>query len=128
MKMRSFLLEAGTIIAWKKYPYIKKLWSKVRGRQLPFNMFTIVPNRTELLTSDDMRDIEIYEPIRKYNKQEQSKISILAKDTLYSSDWVDVASLINIVRPNTLLGSITLATCKYYKKVEWNEKLDEYIY
>lgn len=128
MKMRSFLLEAGTIIAWKKYPYIKKLWSKVRGRQLPFNMFTIVPNRTELLTSDDMKDIEIYEPIRRYNKQEQSKISVLAKDTLYSSDWVDVASLINIVRPNTLLGSITLATCKYYKKVEWNEKLDEYIY
>lgn len=128
MKMRSFLLEAGTIIAWKKYPYIKKLWSKIRGKQLPFNMFTIVPSRIELLTSDDMRDIEIYEPIRKYNKQEQSKISILAKDTLYSSDWVDVASLINIVRPNTLLGSITLATCKYYKKVEWNEKLDEYIY
>lgn len=128
MKMRSFMLEAGTIIAWKKYPYIKKLWSKIRGKQLPFNMFTIVHSRTELLTSDDMRDIEIYEPIRKYNKQEQSKISILAKDTLYSSDWVDVASLINIVRPNTLLGSITLATCKYYKKVEWNEKLDEYIY
>lgn len=128
MKIRSFLLEAGTIIAWKKYPYIKKLWSKIRGKQLPFNMFTIVPNRTELLTSDDMKDIEIYEPIRRYNKQEQSKISILAKDTLYSSDWVDVASLINIVRPNTLLGSITLATCKYYKKVEWNEKLDEYIY
>lgn len=91
-------------------------------------MFTIVPNRTELLTSDDMKDIEIYEPIRKYNKQEQSKISVLAKDTLYSSDWVDIASLINIVRPNTLLGPITLATCKYYKKVEWNEKLDEYIY
>lgn len=128
MKMRSFLLEAGTIIAWKKYPYIKKLWSKVRDKQLPFNMFTIVPSRTELLTSDDMKDIEIYEPIRKYNKQEQSKISTLAKDTLYSSDWVDIASLINIVRPNTLLGSITLATCKYYKKVEWNEKLDEYIY
>ena len=128
MKMRSFLLEVGTIIAWKKYPYIKKLWSKVRGRQLPFNMFTIVPNRTELLTSDDMKDIEIYEPIRKYNKQEQSKISILAKDTLYSSDWVDISSLINLVRPNTLSGPITLATCRYYKKVEWNEKLDEYIY
>lgn len=128
MKMRSFLLEAGTIIAWKKYPYIKKLWSKVRGRQLPFNMFTIVPNRTELLTSDDMKDIEIYEPIRRYNKQEQSKISALAKDTLYSSDWVDISSLINLVRPNTLSGPITLATCRYYKKVEWNEKLDEYIY
>ena len=82
MKMRSFLLEAGTIIAWKKYPYIKKLWSKVRGRQLPFNMFTIVPNRTELLTSDDMKDIEIYEPIRRYNKQEQSKISILIQQRL----------------------------------------------
>lgn len=128
MKMRSFLLEAGTIIAWKKYPYIKKLWNKVSGRQLPFNMFTIVPNRTELLTSDDMKDIEIYEPIRRYNKQEQSKISILAKDTLYSSDWVDISSLINLVRPNTLSGPITLATCRYYKKVEWNEKLDEYIY
>lgn len=128
MKMRSFLLEAGTIIAWKKYPYIKKLWSKVRGRQLPFNMFTIVPNRTELLTSDDMKDIEIYEPIRRYNKQEQYKISVLAKDTLYSSDWVDISSLINLVRPNTLSGPITLATCRYYKKVEWNEKLDEYIY
>ena len=55
MKMRSFLLEAGSIIAWKKYPYIKKLWSKIRGKQLPFNMFTIVTNRTELLTSDYMK-------------------------------------------------------------------------
>lgn len=128
MKMRSFLLEAGSIIAWKKYPYIKKLWSKIRGKQLPFNMFTIVTNRTELLTSDYMKDVEIYEPIRKYSKQEQSKISVLASDTLYSSDWTDVAALINIIRPNTLSGPITLATCKYYKKVEWHEKLDEYIY
>ena len=128
MKMRTFLLEAGSIIAWKKYPYIKKIWSKIRGKELPYNMFTMITSRTELLTSDKMKDILVYEPIRKYSKQEQSKISALSRDRMYSSDWKDITSIINIVRPNTFVGPISIDACRYYKKIEWNEKLDEYIY
>lgn len=128
MKMRSFLIEAGSIIAWKKYPYIKKLWNRIRGKELPYNMFTIAASKTELLTNDVIKDILIYEPIRKYSKQEQNKISVLTCDRLYSSDWQDITSIINIVRPNTFVGPISIDACRYYKKIEWNEKLDEYIY
>ena len=71
----------------------------------------------------------IYEPIRKYSKVESNKLNILCKDSGYNNeDWVDTANIINLVRPNTFAGPTTLNTCRYYKKVELYEKLDEYIY
>lgn len=45
-----------------------------------------------------------------------------------SKEWNEVVTIINIVRPNTLLATSSIDKCKYYKRVEWNEKLDEYIY
>ena len=101
MKMRSLMLDAGSIILWKEYNPIRKLWSKVRRKTLPFNRFTIVGQKTELLITFGLGS---------------------------SKEWDEVVTIINIVRPNTLLATSSIDKCKYYKRVEWNEKLDEYIY
>ena len=95
MKMRSLMLDAGSIILWKEYNPIRKLWSKVR---------------------------------RKYNKLESNKLMTITFGLGSSKEWDEVVTIINIVRPNTLLATNSIDKCKYYKRVEWNEKLDEYIY
>lgn len=133
MKAVSMMVEAGSVIAWKKYSLLKEVWAWLRRKELPHNRFTIIPSRTELILINNAGKADfnaaIYEPIRKYSKVESSKLSILCKDSGYNNeDWVDTANIINLVRPNTFAGSTTLNTCRYYKKVALHEKLDEYIY
>lgn len=128
MKIRSLILDAGSIILWKQYNPLIKLWNKILRRDLPFNRFTLVSQRTEFLTIDNLKDIVVYEPIRKYNKQEITKLSVITSDNNYYKDWKETVTLVNIVRPNTLQSTDTIDKCRYYKKVECNEKLDEYIY
>ena len=100
----------------------------VRRKTLPFNRFTIVGQKTELLTTDKLENIVVYEPIRKYNKLESNKLMTITFGLGSSKEWDEVVTIINIVRPNTLLATNSIDKCKYYKRVEWNEKLDEYIY
>lgn len=132
MKAVSIMVEAGSVIAWKKYSLLKEVWAWIRRKELPYNKFTIIPSRTELILINDMGcnfNASIYEPIRKYSKVESNKLNILCKDNGYDSeDWVDTSNIINLVRPNTFSGTTTLNTCRYYKEVKLYEKLDEYIY
>ena len=132
MKAVSMMIEAGSVIAWKKYSLLKEIWAWIRRKELPYNRFTIIPNRTELILINDTGatfNAAIYEPIRKYSRSESNKLSVLCKDCNYNNeDWVDTANIINLVRPNTFTGLTTLNACRYYKKVELHEKLDEYIY
>lgn len=132
MKAVSMMIEAGSVISWKKHSLLKEIWAWIRRKELPYNRFTIIPNRTELILINDTGatfNAAIYEPIRKYSRSESNKLSVLCKDCNYNNeDWVDTANIINLVRPNTFAGPTTLNTCRYYKKVELHEKLDEYIY
>lgn len=132
MKAVAMMIEAGSVIAWKKYSLLKEVWAWLRRKELPYNRFTIIPGRTGLILINDTGinfNAAIYEPIRKYSKVESNKLNILCKDSGYNNeDWVDTANIINLVRPNTFAGPTTLNTCRYYKKVELYEKLDEYIY
>ena len=128
MKMRSLMLDAGSIILWKEYNILHKLWNKLRRKELPFNRFTIVGQKTELLTTDKLENVVVYEPIRKYNKLESNKLMTITFGLGSSKEWDEVVTIINVVRPNTLLATSSIDKCKYYKRVEWNEKLDEYIY
>lgn len=127
MKMRSLMLDAGSVILWKDYNILRKLWSKVTKKELPYNRYTIIGQKTELLTSDKLSNVIVYEPIRKYSKIESTKLTALIYGLGCSNDWDEVVTLINLVRPNTLTID-GIDKCKYYKLLEWNEKLEEYIY
>lgn len=128
MRMRSLMLDAGSIILWKEYNPLRRLWSKLRRKPLSFNRFTIIGQKTELLTSDKLENVVIYEPIKKYSRLESNKLMTITFGLGSSKEWEEVVTIINIVRPNTLLATSSIDRCKYYKKIEWNEKLDEYIY
>lgn len=128
MKMRSLILDTGSVILWKNYNPIRRLWSKITKKNLPFNRFTIVNQKTELLTTDKIENVVVYEPVKKYNKSESNKLLTITFGLGYSKDWDEVVTIINIIRPNTLNTISSIDKCKYYKKVDWNEKLDEYIY
>lgn len=128
MKMRSLMLDAGSILFWKDYSIMRKLWSKLTKKELPYNRYTIISQKTELLTTDKLNNMVIYEPIKKYNKLESSKLAVLTFKLGSSKDWDEVVTIINMIRPNTLVSGNSIDKCKYYSKINYNEKLDEYIY
>lgn len=128
MKMRSVILEPGSIICWKQYNILKRLWNLLLGRKTANNKFLLITRRTELLTIGSFLNIEVYEPIRKYNRYEVSKLQTIYEGYEHIYNWVEATGTINIVRPNTFPNMTTIEDSKYYKKVNLNEKLDKYIY
>lgn len=130
MKVQSTMLEPGSIIVWKDYNFLKKAWYGLWNKHLPYNRFTLITQKTELLSINGNFDNEtaIYEPICKYSKLEANKLAIIANDLHYSSNWLDIADVINVIRPNTISGPITLNECRYYKRVKFNERSTQYIY
>lgn len=130
MKIQSTMLEPGSIIVWKDYSLLKKIWYNFLKRDLPYNKFTLITQKTELLSVNSNFDSNtaIYEPIRKYSKLESNKLAVITGSLRYSNNWLDIADIINVIRPNTISGSITLDECKYYRKISFNEKSTKYIY
>lgn len=130
MKIQSTMLEPGSIIVWKDYNFLKKAWYSLWNKCLPYNRFTLITQKTELLSINGNfdNDTAIYEPIHKYSKLEANKLTVIADDLHYSKSWLDIADVINIIRPNTISRPITLNECKYYKRVKLNEKSTKYIY
>lgn len=128
MKMRSVILEPGSIICWKQYNILKRLGNFLLGRKVINNRFLLITRRTELLTIGSFLNIEVYEPIRKYNRYEVAKLQTIYEGYEHIHNWVEATGTINIVRPNTFPNMTTIEDSKYYKKVNLNEKLDEYIY
>lgn len=127
MKMRSIMLNAGSILLWKDYSIIRRLWSKLTRKELKYNRYTIIGQKTELLTSDNLSNMAIYEPIKKYSKLESNKLNILTYGFVYSKDWREVVAIVNMIRSNTLQEGNTIDTNKYYKRVSYAES-DEYLY
>ncbi len=126
MKIKSVLLKPGTILCWNEYNIFTKLWNKLKGKELVNNRFTILPYKSELLTIDNFHVIA-YEPIRKYNKQELSKLnSIYCIEE--ENNWSTVSYIINLIRPNTFTNTDTIENSKYYKKRNLNAESTEYIY
>lgn len=50
MKIQSTMLEPGSIIVWKDYSLLKKIWYNFLKRDLPYNKFTLITQKTELLS------------------------------------------------------------------------------
>lgn len=109
---------AGTILGFKDYNVFRRLWSKLSGKSLPYNKFTILPFAAELADTVPARwGAMAYEPVRKYNKRETNKLNKL-QDELYNCGWDTVKAVVNSIRPDTFNDTVTLDNCKYYRKWE----------
>lgn len=126
MKIKTVNIKPGTILCWKEYNILTKVWNKLLRRELPYNKFRIISSRIEMLTTGKYKTIA-YEPMRKYNKQEQDKLNRIICN-LNSCDWYDTAYIINMVRPCTFIDPSTISESKYYKKRDLDAESTEYIY
>ena len=65
MKIQSTMLEPGSIVVWKDYSLLKKIWYNISRKNLPYNKFTLITQKTELLSINGNfdNDTAIYEPI-----------------------------------------------------------------
>lgn len=127
IKMKSVVLPAGSVLAWKEYGMFTKLWRKLNRKPMPNNKFIIAITELELVSIDKFKT-DAYAPIRKYNKQEIRKLNNLLSMECGTLDWETVRTVCNIVRPNTFTDTATIEDSKYYKKIDLNEESDEYIY
>lgn len=128
-KLMCLNLDAGTIVAWKEYNPVSKLWSKIRQSRLPYNKFLLIDKKSQWLTSARVpKDVHIFEPIKKYSSTEKSVLLTISKDYEYKKDWDLVVTLVNIVRPNTLSKCENIENNRYYNEIDYSKRLVEYIY
>lgn len=128
MTVRQIVLKPGAIVMWKSYTPVKKLWNKIRHGRLLYNKFTIIKRKVEWLYEDSLKQIDIYEPIKPYSTAEATKLNIVSPaDNMYR-DWNDIICVVNLVRPKTISPCEDISNNKYYKKLNWDERSDEYIY
>lgn len=125
MKIKTVILRPGTILSWKEYGLFTRLYNKLRGRKLPDNKFTVLLHGVELLAIDNFH-VTAYEPIRKYSRQELTKLGSLFY--VDKHNWDTISYAINLVRPNTFTNTDSIGNCKYYIKRDLNAESSEYIF
>lgn len=122
-------LKLGTIVCYKKYGILKRMWYKLFGKKLEYNKFWIVTGDLDILPNGLIVDGVAYEPLKKYNKTELNSLYKLLETTNKCElRFADIKAIINNIRPNTLTDTITLDECKYYKKVKLDANALEYIH
>lgn len=118
MIARTLNLKPGSVIAWKEYPWYKRVWNTVLGRELPLNKFKPVTDRIELLVTKWYdSSIKIYAPTKAYNNAETAKLrTIVYGNKVLSLE--DLNASVNCVRPNTLdENTKRIENVKYYFEI-----------
>lgn len=125
--MKKFDIKFGSVILWKKYNVFKRLWAKIKGKELPYNRWAMF-NAEEEDVYVYGSDLKLYELIKPYNGKELKKLDAAATNVVISDMILedDLKLIINCIRPNTIPDSTDpengdwLAGNKYYKEI--NEK------
>lgn len=116
--MKMLTIKPGTIITYKEYPWYRKLFAKLFHKELKNNVCDIFAEQisipTRYLELDE--DIELYEPVKPYSKEEKNKLQFLSKDYYFS-----VEEIVNLIREDTIDDIADIDNCKWYKKINLNE-------
>lgn len=128
MKLKTISLEPGAIVVWKEYSLLKRLWYKIRHKQLPWNKFYTITKPTTLLSFKTTPISNVYEPNKKYSQKEAKRFHIFTSGGVYTRNWITVADAINMVRSSTVdKTKCNLDNCRYYKKVNLDERTTKHI-
>ena len=111
MNIQYITINPGAILLQKDYGWLKKFWYKLRGKELPYNYFTLFGDECALINVfGNNSGSVVVEPKKSYSKKELKSLLTLIitnskdKDTWLSS-WdacsSDLFTLINTVRPGT---------------------------
>lgn len=120
MKVKTAKYKAGSILLWKEYSLLRKVWYWLLRKKLPYNNFTVMSENGDYLKLAGSKVNEyLLEPKKIYSKDEVRKL-----DTFIGSmDTVrDLVTVINKIRPNTIVDTDNIEVndlfdklSKYYK-------------
>lgn len=141
--MKQIKIKAGSILLYRKYGWLSRLWYKMRGKELPYNKFTPFSQETVLYNDNSINkrwcaECILLEPKKNYSSKEVAQF-YLAKQTIVnnykkiSPDFEDVQVMINSVRPDTIeiTTDVTkLVDNRFYKTRRLNDasEYEEYLY
>ncbi len=141
MNIQYITLNPGSILLQKDYSWFKKFWYKLRGKELPYNYFTLFGTESALINVWGKNTTSIVvEPKKGYSKKElKNLINIITNCNKDKDEWLssfdattkDLFITINAVRPGTFSDEETklnsLLSSKYYNtrvladECNWNE-------
>lgn len=96
-------IKAGSILLRKQYGFFKRMWSKLTGKNLPYNEITLFVNECDYI-GNPKEDSVLLELKKNYSKKEINKLSTITDNKYfedYSSNVGELCSVLNIIRPNT---------------------------
>lgn len=151
MTLRFKTIKPGTLIVSKRYNVFKRLWYRMRKKELPYNCITLFTNTTSVFDTYSEKSTEILMELKKsYTKEELSLLTSLVEEYIKEHDITavdfkgikdmnELMKILNTIRPfsiqlaldgNDIFDKNKLTTRKnyYVKRIAEEKKWDICVY
>ena len=121
MTLKFKTLAPGSMIVSKRYNMFKRLWYKIRKKELPYNCITLFTDTTSILDIYNSKSSDILLTLKKnYSKEELSLLRSLIEDYSQERDITSIDFCKNYNEIHDL--SVILNTVRSYS---FNVKMEE---
>ena len=121
MTLKFKTLAPGSMIVSKRYNMFKRLWYKIRKKELPYNCITLFTETTSILDIYNSKSSDILLTLKKnYSKEELSLLRSLIEDYSQERDITSIDFCKNYKEIHDL--SVILNTVRSYS---FNVKMEE---
>ena len=121
MTLKFKTLAPGSMIVSKRYNILKRLWYKIRKKELPYNCITLFTDTTSILDIYNSKSSDILLTLKKnYSKEELSLLHSLIEDYSQERDITTIDFCKNYKEIHDL--SVILNTVRSYS---FNVKMEE---
>ena len=139
MKIKFKTLRPGSMLIYKQHSIFKKLWYRLRKKELPYNKVVLFLKDIDVMDTFSSRSPTLLAELKKpYNKADIAKLETAVDKHLlrlndeeyysisFDSNKTDLIKILNEVRPNTLgKDAITdLINSRYYNVKRITEETD----
>ena len=115
--------KAGSIQMEKQYTLFKRIWAKLKGKQLPYNKFELFVTDTTMYTLENTYEkFTVVSPKKAYSNKEAKALVALVGSSEPSDVTMtaeDILIAINTIRPNTVNNLNELIESKFYTVTQW---------
>ena len=145
MTIKFKTLRPGSMLIYKRHNLFKKLWYRLRKKELPYNKGCLFLREIDIMDTFSSQSPTLVAELKKpYSKADISKLKIAVDKHLlrlndeeyyslcFDSNKADLAKILNEIRPNTLGKNVItdLINSKYYnvKRIAEETNWDVCIY
>lgn len=137
MMIKFKTLTPGSMIVSKRYNIFRRLWSKLRKKELPYNCITLFTDDTSIIDIYNNKSDEVLMQLKhNYNKRELHLLTKLAEEYTNSKDIYSITfrnktmltelfNILNTVRSNSINGDIE--TEEFFRKTNDKVRSNYYV-